>query len=297
MFIPSALIHTLYLATRAYVPGAQPVPPFVRLRSGRPLSPHHPLHAQNLKTTDQVPLRRVPIVGLAECFALPVAIVEVCRVQPEAYSRGLGRYDVHFYTGTDQEDEFDSHPSTSPPPKGSGSVQGTPLPTLHSRGKLTGITSSRPTSAVQRRVTHPPASRCLTCPTNFTVGDLSPFPRGASRSLCAPGSTNGTTSTQGSHILVTSPRAGRHSPTSSAPLLVSAGKVAAGPIALPRPPEGRHMDGKQQQENFMRGTSRSFSEPRRDPHPVILAFQPECKPLGPLHARVTTTCRPRWRTR
>jgi hypothetical protein len=102
--------------------------------------------------------------------------------------------------------------------KGSGSVQGTPLPTLHSRGKLTGITSSRPTSAVQRRVTHPPASRCLTCPTNFTVGDLSPFPRGASRSLCAPGSTNGTTSAQGSNTLVTSPRAGRHSPTSSAPL-------------------------------------------------------------------------------
>jgi len=29
---------TPYLATRAYVPGAQPVPPFARLRSGRPLS-------------------------------------------------------------------------------------------------------------------------------------------------------------------------------------------------------------------------------------------------------------------
>jgi hypothetical protein len=82
---------TPYLATRAYVPGAQPVPPFARLRSGRPLSPHHPLHAQNLKTTDQVPLRRVPIVGLAECLALPVAIVEVCRVQPRTmYKRGWG---------------------------------------------------------------------------------------------------------------------------------------------------------------------------------------------------------------
>lgn len=134
----------------------------------------------------------------AECLALPGLSWRYAEFQPEACSRGLGRYDVHFYTGADGNSGRKrlamKSSSVSPGSKliGSGSVQGTPLPTLHSRGKLTGITSSRPTSAV-RRVTHLPASRCLTCPTNFTVGDLSPFPRGASRSR-APGSTNGTTS-------------------------------------------------------------------------------------------------------
>jgi hypothetical protein len=118
-----------------------------------------------------------PIVGLAECFALPVANVEVCRVPPAAYSRAVGALRrAILYRGRMVTR------AASPCSKliGSGSVQGPPLPTLHSRGKLTGITSSRPTSAVQRRVTHPPASRYITCPTNFTVGDLSPFPRGAS---------------------------------------------------------------------------------------------------------------------
>jgi hypothetical protein len=151
--------------------------------------------------------------------------VEVCRVQPAAYSGAVGAlrrallYRGGWYSGskaTNHEVVKRSHVSPGSKLIGSGSVQGTPLPTLHSRGKLTDITSSRPTSAVQRRVPHPPASRCLTCPTNFTVGDLSPFPRGASRSR-APGSTNGTTSPQGSHTLVTSPRAGRHSPTNSHP--------------------------------------------------------------------------------
>ncbi len=116
MFIPSVLIHTL-LGNQGLCPRRSTRPPLrptqkwpPSLSASSPARPKPQNHGPSPSPTS-------PIVGLAECFALPVATVEVCRVQPEAYSRGLGRYDVHFYTGTDQEDEFDSHPSTSPPPK------------------------------------------------------------------------------------------------------------------------------------------------------------------------------------
>jgi hypothetical protein len=61
MFIPSALIHTL-LGNQGLCPRRSTRPPLRPTQKWPPsLSPHHPLHAQNLKTTDQVPLRRVPL--------------------------------------------------------------------------------------------------------------------------------------------------------------------------------------------------------------------------------------------
>jgi hypothetical protein len=87
MFIPSALIHTLLGKPGPMSPALNPSPPspdsevaapsLIIKRTSLTVIPalpppprsdiapephrHHPLHAQNLKTTDQVPLRRVPL--------------------------------------------------------------------------------------------------------------------------------------------------------------------------------------------------------------------------------------------
>lgn len=127
MFIPSALIHTL--VGNQGLTGAQPVPPSARLRSGRPLSYHqedefdsHPSTSPSSPRSDisPSPIGIIPCTPKtskprtkslsdqfshcgpgAECLALPGLSWRYAEFQPEACSRGLGRYDVHFYTGAD----------------------------------------------------------------------------------------------------------------------------------------------------------------------------------------------------
>jgi hypothetical protein len=90
MFIPSALIHTLLgnqglcprRSTRPPLRPTQKWPPSL-LSASSPARPKPQNHGPSPSPTS-------PIVGLAECFALPVAIVEVCRVQPKSIEPRVG---------------------------------------------------------------------------------------------------------------------------------------------------------------------------------------------------------------
>jgi hypothetical protein len=189
-----------------------------------------------------------PIVGLAECFALPVANVEVCRVPPAAYSRAVGALRrAILYRGRMVTR------AASPCSKliGSGSVQGTPTPNSSFEGQTDGYHVE---SANKRCSTACHAS------SGFTLHNMphqlhrrGSLPLSARR-VYAPGSTNGTTSAQGSR-----------DPDVTHPPLVSAHVGSrAGPIFSPSPPK-REAHG-WQQENFMRRTSRRLLRaPARSP--------------------------------
>jgi len=120
---------TPYLATRAYVPGDQPVPPFARLRSGRPLSYHQEDEFDSQPSTSPSPkIRHSPARAPSASSPArpkpqdhgpsPFPTSSHCGSgrmfsaargdrggMPESNRRHiaarLGRYDVHFYTGAD----------------------------------------------------------------------------------------------------------------------------------------------------------------------------------------------------